>query len=186
MQFPPARPDVVRAISQRWLLKFWNDHLCGHRVPCWQSVKAENLNALSQTLSLLDVIGGTDGLRFLIRFHGGTVAQIYGADDCRGKFLDEVIVPSARAAALLSYHRTVEGRSPVYTIHDLTDRQGRVVHYERLLLPFARDGHTVDRILVSFELVCPDGAFDAAALLQSQQGPFVPRLSATIKTQALV
>jgi len=187
MEFPPARPDVVRAISQRWLLKFWRGHLGQHRVPCWQSVAADNLKPLSANLSLLDLAEAEEAeeKRFLIRFHGSAIAQIYGSSDCRGKFLDEVLPPADCASALKAYHRAVECGCPIYTIHDVSDRQGRIVHYERLMLPFARDGQTVDRVLASFELVCEDGGFDSTALLTSQAAPPVLKLAATIEPASL-
>ena len=68
----------------------------------------------------------------------------------------------------------------------MTDRNGRLVHYERLLLPFAADGRTVDRILASFELVCEDGAFDGHELMTSQTAAPALRLSATIEPPAAV
>jgi hypothetical protein len=180
MDFPPARPDAVRAINQRWLLQFWNKHLTGHRVPPWQKVEAQGLNALSTNLSLLDVAAGDGQTRYLIRFHGSVVGQVYGSSDCRGKFLDEVLPSAAGAHALAPYHQAVASGCPVYVIQDVTDRQDRVVHYERLLLPFGRDGQSVDRILASFEFICDDGGFDPGALLASQKAAPVVKLAATI------
>ena len=43
MHFPAARADVVRAINQRWLLKFWKRQEDTHRLPRWQAIDAENL-----------------------------------------------------------------------------------------------------------------------------------------------
>jgi PAS domain. len=186
MQFPMARPDVVRAINQRWLLNIWGRHLHGHRVPRWQAVEAENLAALSDTLSFLDLIDRNGQTRFMVRFHGATISRVYGSADCRGRYLDEMIPPTACADALLPYHRTVECGCPVYTIHDVTDSNGRLVHYERLLPPFAHDGRKVDRILASFEFICADGAFDTEALLKTQSGPPALRLSAQIEVHATV
>ena len=77
----------------------------------------------------------------------------------------------------------MESGRPVYTIQDVADRQGRLVHHERLLLPFSRDGESVERILTSFEFVCPDGAFESRALMASQAVPPTLRLSATIEPQ---
>jgi hypothetical protein len=94
MEFEPSRPDVVRAVNQRWLLKIWSRHLEGHRVPRWQAIEAE-----------------------------------------------------------------------------------------RLLLPFGRDGQTVDRVLAAFEFFCADGAFDGHALTQRTDGPAL-RLSAQIEARA--
>lgn len=185
MQFSVARPDVVRAINQRWLLKLWKRHLATHRVPPWQAVEAENLSRVAANLSFLEVSGGDGPARLLIRFHGETIGQVYGSPDCRGKYLDEIIPAARRAEGLAPYHRTLETGRPVYTIHDVTDRNGRLVHYERLLLPYARDGQNIDHILASFEFVCPDGAFDSRALMKSPAVPPLLRLSATIGPHAL-
>lgn len=185
MNFSVARPDVVRAINQRWLLKFWMRHLGDHSVPQWQAVEAENLTVMSTNLSFLDVTGGGGKARFQIRFHGATIAQVYGADDCRGKYLDEIMPAARNAEGLAPYRHAVHSGRPVYTIHDVTDRNGRLVHFERLLLPFAADGRTVDRILASFEFICADGAFDGRALMTSQSTPPTLRLSVTIGPAAV-
>ena len=184
MELTPARPDAVRAINQRWLLKFWMRHLEGVRVPRWQAVKADDLASISDHLSLLDVTGGAQP-RFLIRFHGRMIAKVYGSADCRGRHLDEVIPATARDKALTPYVHAAQSGVPVYTIYDVTDRAGRLIHFERLLLPFARDGENVDRILAAFEFVCPDGDFDAEALMSAPGPAPTPRLSATIDARAM-
>jgi hypothetical protein len=184
MQFAVARPDVVRAISQRWLLKFWQRHRGEHRVPQWQSVDTEHLKSVSANLSLLDVKNGGGPARFLIRYHGDTIGQVYGSVDCRGKFLDEVMGQPPGAPPLAAYHRAVAGAAPVYTIHDICDRGGRAVQYERLLLPFARDGRRVDRVLAAFEFICADGGFDLKDLMVAQPAPPALRFSAAIEASA--
>jgi len=185
MQFSAARPDVVRAINQRWLLKFWVRHLGAQGVPQWLAVEGENLSAMAANLSFLDVTGADGDARFQIGFHGATLGQVYGSADCRGKYLDEIIPAQRHAAGLAPYHRALESGRPVYTIHDVTDRRGRVVHYERLLLPFATGGAAVGRILGSFEFICADGAFDGRKLMTTQTAPPTLRLSATIEPRAL-
>jgi hypothetical protein len=185
MQFAVARPDIVRAINQRWLLKFWNRHLGKHRVPQWQTIEAEDLTRMADNLSFLDVLSDDNGLRFQIRLHGALIGQVYGSPDCRGVFLHESKPEPARAQALAPYRQAVETGRPVYLIHDVADRSGRLVHYERLLLPFSHDGQSVDRILASFEFICPDGAFDNRRLMDVQTTPPALRLSATIEPQAM-
>lgn len=180
MQFPVARADVIRAVGQRWLLKFWTDHLHGCRIPQWQSVDAAELEPLSANLSLVDLAGAGSATRFMIRFHGATVGAVHGSDDCTGRYLDEIIPPSRLDESLAAYRKAAASGMPVYTIHDVTDASGRLVHSERLLLPFAYDGECVDRILVSFEFVSLDGAFDDRALLGDQETAPALRLSASI------
>lgn len=185
MQFSAARPDVVRAINQRWLLKFWQRHLGHQRVPRWQAVEAEDLSRLSDNLSFIDITGSGDDARFSIRAHGKMIATAYDSADCRGKHLNEMMPVNCRALALAAYRQTVENGCPVYTIQDVTDRNGRPVYFERLLLPFSRDGECVDRILASFEFISIDGAFEKRALLLRQAAPPVMRLSVLIQPREL-
>lgn len=185
MQFVNARPDVVRAINQRWLLKFWQRYQTGKQIPRWQAVEGGNLTRVSSNLSFLDVSGEGDAARFLIRFHGAMVAQVYGSRDCRGRYLDEVIATRNYGTGLAPYFQVLRIGCPVYTIHDMADRNGLVIHFERLLLPFSYDGQRVDRILASFEFICEDGAFDGNDLMKSQTAPPSLRLSATIEPQTV-
>lgn len=185
MEFSVGRPDIVRAVNQRWLLKFWKGHLGPHRVPQWQSVNVEKLSAFSANLSLLVVSGGGDQARFMVRFNGTVVGKAYGAGDYRGKYLDDIIPPPFQAEGLLPFLQTVRDGCPIYTIQDLTDRDGRLVHYERLLLPFAGDGERVDRILASAEFVSLDGAFDGHNIMQTQATPPALRLAAKVDVRPL-
>ncbi len=183
MNFAVARPDVVRAVNQRWLINFWKRHLAGAHVPRWQAIEATNLSGMSSSLSFLDVIGDGEATRFQFRFQGAAVSHIHGSDDWRGRYLDEVMPPERRTESLPAYRHAAACGRPVYTIHDVRDRNSRLVHYERLLLPFAGDGRTVDRILASFELVCEDGAFDRQAIMISQSSPPDLKLAAMIDAQ---
>ena len=185
MEFVNGRSDVVRAINQRWLLKFWKRHLGDHRVPQWQVVTAESLSSLSSNLSFLDVSSFNGSSRFLFRFNGATIGQAYGATDCRGKYLDEIMAPSCLSAGLFAYETVVNDGCPIYTIQDIADCEGRLVHFERLLLPFAANGQTVDRVLASFEFVCLDGAFDIRDIMHVQPAPPKLRLAAKIEPHAL-
>ena len=184
MQFDTSRSDVVRAVSQRWLLKIWSEKREGNRVPQWQALEAERLSAMQQNLSFLDVVPGADGApRFLIRFHGEVIARAYGSTDCRGRYLDEILTQGVCPTGLSPYEKAVRDALPVYTIFEVTDSGGRVVHAERLLLPFARDGENVDRILAAFEFICDDGAFDSEAIMRGSEEPAL-RLLTMIEARA--
>jgi hypothetical protein len=185
MQFSIGRPDIIRAINQRWLLKFWNRHLGAHQVPLWQALEADDLTRISASLSFLDVSGSGAQARFQVRFYGEDIAKAYGLPDFRGKCLDEIVPSPRHNVALAPYHETLERRCPVYTIHDIHDRCGRLVHFERLLLPFSRNGERVDRILASFEFISPDGAFESDSLMTTQKGAGVLQVSAFIEPRTL-
>lgn len=186
MQFSSGRPDLIRAINQRWLLKFWQQHRGSDHVPQWRTVKAEELTRLADSLNLLDVSGHGANMRFRLRLHCATFAKAYLPTDCTRKYLDEVVRPDRFEIAVQPYYQAVNTGCPVYTIHDVKDRCDQLVHFERLLLPFARDGKAVDRILASFEFISPDGAFDGEGLLTMHPLPSALQLAAIIETPALV
>ncbi len=72
-------------------------------------------------------------------------------------------------------------RGPVYTVSDMRDPAGRIVHHERLLLPFSHGGAAVDRILASIEAASPEGPFEMRDLMKSPIRPPVIALCATIQ-----
>jgi hypothetical protein len=163
MEFAASRPDVVRSVSQRWLLKYWT-RLRGFKpMPLWKDVPVEELTPQLDTLMFLDVVANGAGPRFLIRFLGQRIAQSYGADFC-GRFLDEAIPPAWRDNAMQTYCQAVARRLPVYNVVDTGDSVGKVVHMERLLLPFTSNGARADRLLASIETLSLDGRFEQRQL----------------------
>lgn len=180
MQFINSRPDVVRSINQRWLLTFWSKLRTATRLPVWTDVEMSSLSAMSGNLAFFDVVEAKGEARFLIRFRGTRLDEAFGRAG-QGKFLDEVLPPAYRDAALTTYRQVLASRLPVYTIVDMRDRHDRIVHFERLLLPFSRDGVEIDRILGSFEAVSPEGAFENRGLLQAAHKPPAFALCATIQ-----
>jgi hypothetical protein len=180
MEFMSSRPDVIRSINQRWLLSYWNRVRGSTRIPPWVELEADELPAMSASLAFFDVIENGGDARFLIRFRGQRINEAFGHPG-QGKFLDEVLPASYREAALKTYRQVLVTQLPVYTIADLRDRDDRIVHYERLLLPFGRDGASVDRILASLETVSPEGAFDNRDILNSARKPPAFALCTTIQ-----
>jgi hypothetical protein len=164
MQFIESRPGVIRSINQRWLLNHWSRIRADKVLPAWQGLEADELVRMTENLTFSDVVQTTTGVRFLIRYHGERIAAAFGSN-CRGRYLDEILPPAIREPALETYRHLLADRRPVYNVVDVNDRDGRPVHYERLLLPFGRDHETVDRVLASLETVSPDGAFEHRNLM---------------------
>jgi len=178
MQFINSRPDVVRSINQRWLLSHWNALRASSRLPAWQEVETSELAAMSANLAFFDVVESGGEARFFTRYRGARLDEAFG-DVGQGKFLDENLPPLYREAALTTYRQVLVTQLPVYTIADARDRNGRIVHLERLLLPFSRDGAEIDRILASLEIVSPEGAFDNRDIMTAKPPSFA--LCATIQ-----
>jgi len=164
MEFIHSRPDIVRSENQRSLLARWHVARGAATLPAWQELQPNALAMPDDDLSFLDVVPA-NGARFQIRFHGARIAQLYGRVSCVGRFLDEVVPPSSRAATLATYQHAVAHRLPIYTVSDMRDTTGRIVHYERLLLPLTGDGAAVTHILASLEAVSPEGVFENHGLM---------------------
>jgi hypothetical protein len=173
VEYVVSPPDIVRSINQLWLLKHWIRARGASRLPTPESLTAEALADISANLLFTDVVNGS-AARFLIRFSGPRVMEYFGASCAaggQGRFLDEVLPAAYRDAALATFHEAVAAREPVYTVADMRDRAGRIVHFERLLLPFGRDGTAVDRIVASIEAVSPEGVFDGQHLMTGASLP---------------
>ncbi len=174
VEFVLSPPDIVRSSGQLWLLERWIRTRGSRRLPAVEGAPADAPAGISDNLLFTDVVSHDGATRFLIRSGGRQVMEFFGVD-CptggQGRFLDEVLPPAYRDAALSTFREAVAAREPVYTIADLRDRGGRIVHVERLLLPFGRDGTAVDRIMASIEAVSPEGDFEGRHLMTAPATP---------------
>jgi hypothetical protein len=166
MNFVRTRPDVVRSVTQRWLLNYWHRLRRDRPCPNWDDVDTGEFRSQADTVMFCDVTPDTSPPRFRIRHLGASIARAYGGDR-RGELLDDVLPPVWLENALATYREAVRGRLPVYNAVDTRDGEGRLVHLERLLLPFCRNGGPVDRVLASIETVSLDGKFDQRGLADS-------------------
>ena len=180
MDFMKAGPEVVQSVNQRWLLKQWKRLRNGSPLPFWQHLPVDDLTRMLETLMFCDLVPDADGGRFLIRYLGQRIALSYGGD-FSGRYLDEALPKIWRDNALTTYRKAIDGKRPVYNAVDTRDRDGRLVHLERLLLPFSRDGATADRILASIEAVSLEGRFEQENLGRSPHATGNCALVATIE-----
>jgi len=172
LEFVLSSPDIVRSVNQLWLLKLWMRLRGSGRLPPLHALAGAELAGLSGNLLSADVVNAAGATRFLVRSCGARIMEYVGVD-CggQGRFADEALPAAYRDAALSSFHEAVAARAPVYTISDTRDRIGRIVHFERLLLPLGRDGTAVDRVLASIEAVSPEGVFDGRDLMTAPASP---------------
>jgi len=181
MEFMQSGPDIVRSESQRRLLDYWASRRGPALLPIWHGVHANEIGVPPDSLAWTEVVGASREARFRIGFHGAKIVEAFGPVECVGKFLDEVLPPPYLGPALSTYQRVVSSKVPVYTVSDMRDPTGRIVHHERLLLPFSTDGAQTDHILASIEAASPEGPFELKDLMKSPLRPPVIALCATIQ-----
>ena len=68
---------------------------------------------------------------------------------------------------------------PVYTIANIDDIYGRIVAYERLLLPFSEGGH-VTHVIASLKTISEDGGFEIRNLMRGNDALPTAKLRAVI------
>jgi len=176
-------PEIVRSGHQRWLLGYWASQLGPGSLPSGRGLTANDFAIPLDNLAWMELVG-TDGggaQRFRIGFHGTRLAKALGAVDCVGKFIDDVLPPAYVGPALSTYRKVISTKGPVYTVADMRDPAGRIVHHERLLLPFGLGGAETERILVSVEASSPEGPFELQDLMRSPSRPPVIALCTTIQ-----
>jgi hypothetical protein len=178
MEFMKTGPEVVHAVNQRWLLKRWKELRNEAALPLWRDLPFEDLKRIEDTLMSCDLVADAGNERFLIRDLGARLALSYGGD-FRGRYLDEALPAIWRDNALKTYRKAIESKLPVYNAVDTRDRDGCLVHLERLLLPFSRAGVTADRILASIETLSLEGKFEQENLGRS---PYAARNCALVAT----
>lgn len=177
MPFQKTSADVIRPVRQRWLLSHWNRARGEHAVPAWKKLDPDDLAKMAESLMFCDVTT-EDGIRFLIRFRGVRIAETFGPQ--QAGYLDDLLPAVIRDETLAAYRKAVESKHPVFTIAETRDPAGKPVNLERLVLPFTRDGSSVERILASLEMVSIEGGFNSRDLLNGKPRALIYSLRALI------
>ena len=179
MHFTASRPDIVRSVRHRWLLNYWQRLRGSRAAPLWGALDVDELARMVDNMQFCDVVDDSGRMRFVVRFCGARIVQAYG--ECNDQYFDEKLPPLLRDQVLAIYRHTAQTGQPVFTVCRVPDRDGKPVDFERLLLPFARDGVNVDRILAMLEWVSVEGGFQSRELLRLQAQAPVYSVCATIE-----
>jgi hypothetical protein len=84
-----------------------------------------------------------------------------GRADISTDYLGPRLVP----VVMPVYYECVRRALPVYTISSIDDIYGRIVAYERLLMPFSQAGR-VTHVIASLKTISEDGGFEIRNLMR--------------------
>ena len=87
------------------------------------------------------------------------------ATPARAAVSTNISAPASRRIVMPVYYECIARRLPVYTIANIDDIYGRIVAYERLLLPFS-DGGDVTHVIASLKTISEDGGFEIKNLMR--------------------
>jgi hypothetical protein len=179
VDFESANPSVVKSIKQRDLLNTWLRLFArGQRMPRLEEYQPERIEDELPDLVSYTVDTAVQPPRLTIQSDGTRMASAYGHTG-RGRFLDEYLGSRLGPVIMPVYHECIARRLPVYTISDIDDSYGRIVAYERLLLPFSA-ADNVTHLIASLKTISEDGGFEIRNLMRGGDNLPTPRLLAVI------
>ena len=179
MDFESAPPSVVKSIKQRDLLNTWlRLYARDQSLPRIGEYQPERIEEELADLVFYTVDTHETPPRLTIQSDGTRMSSAYG-NTGKGRYLDEYLGARLAPIVMPVYYECIARCLPAYTIASMDDIYGRVVAYERLLLPFSDDG-SVTHILASLKTISEDGGFEIKNLIRGNDKLPVPKLRAII------
>ena len=179
MEFESANPTIVKSIKQRDLLNTWLRLYAGEQsMPRIEAYQPERLADELPDLVYYTVDSTELPPRLMIQSDGTRMASAYGHTG-KGRYLDDFLGPRLGPVVMPVYYECLKRALPVYTISNIDDVYGRIVAYERLLLPFAQGGH-VTHMIASLKTISEDGGFEIRNLMRGNDTLPTTKLRAVI------
>ena len=164
MEFESTNSSVVKSIKQRDLLNTWlRLYAREQQLPRIDEYQPSRLADELPDL-VYYTVENTQPPRLTIQSDGTRISNAYGHTG-KGKYLDEYIGARLVPVVMPVYHECIKRALPVYTISNIDDIYGRIVAYERLLLPFS-EGSGVTHVIASLKTICEDGGFEIKNLMR--------------------
>lgn len=165
LEFESAQPSVVKSIKQRDLLNAWlRLYARNQTLPRIDEYRPDRIEEEQPDLVFYTVDMHEQPPRLTIQSDGTRMSSAYGHTG-KGRYLDEYLGPRLAPIVMPVYHECIARRLPAYTIANIDDIYGRIVAYERLLLPFSEDGN-VTHMIASLKTISEDGGFEIRNLMR--------------------
>lgn len=179
MNFESANPSVVKSIKQRDLLNTWLRLFARERLmPRVEEYQPARIEEELPDLVYYTVDSASWPPRLTIQSDGTRMSTAYGHTG-KGRLLDDYLGPRLAPMVMPVYYECIARRLPVYTISNIDDSYGRIVAYERLLLPFS-EGDNVSHVIASLKTISEDGGFEIRNLMRGNDALPTPKLRAVI------
>jgi hypothetical protein len=179
LEFESANPSIVRSIKQRDLLNTWlRLYAREQKLPRLEEYQPARLADEVPDLVYYTVDAVPAPPLLTIQSDGTRMSTAYGHTG-KGSYLHEYLPSKLVNVVMPVYYECVARGLPVYTISNIDDIYGRIVAYERMLLPFSEAGN-VTHIIASLKTISEDGGFEIKNLMRGNDA--LP----TMKLRAIV
>ena len=164
LEFESANPTIVKSIKQRDLLNTWlRLYARAKMLPRMEEYRPERVEDELPDLVFL-IVEDAQPPRLIIESDGTRMSIAYG-NTGKGRYLDEYLGTKLAPLIMPIYHECLKRALPVYTVAHVDDSYGRIVAYERMLLPFS-DGGGVTHVIASLKTISEDGGFEIKNLMR--------------------
>jgi hypothetical protein len=165
VEFESANPTIIKSIKQRDLLNTWLRLYAREQLmPRIEEYQPERFADELPDLVFYSVDTAQAPPRLLIESDGTRMSSAYGHTG-KGRYLDDYLGPRLVPVVMPVYYECVRRALPVYTISSIDDIYGRIVAYERLLMPFSQGGD-VTHVIASLKTISEDGGFEIRNLMR--------------------
>jgi hypothetical protein len=179
LEFESANPTIVKSIKQRDLLNTWlRLYARDQRVPRMAEYEPSRIEDELPDLVYYTVEAARQPPRLVIDSDGTRMSSAYG-NTGKGRYLDDYLGPRLTPIVMPVYFECIKRGLPIYTIAHVDDSYGRIVAYERLLLPFSESGD-VSHIIASLKTISEDGSFEIRNLMRGNDTLPTSKLRAVI------
>ena len=179
MEFESANPSIIRSIKQRDLLNTWlRLYAREQNLPRLEEYQPARLADETADLVYYTVDATQLPPRLTIQSDGTRMSSAYGHTG-KGRYLHEYLPSKLVDVVMPVYYECVARGLPVYTISNIDDIYGRIVAYERMLLPFS-EARGVTHVLASLKTISEDGGFEIKNLMRGNDALPTPKLRAII------
>lgn len=180
MDFESANPAVVKSIRQRDLLNTWMRlYARNQTLPPLADYQPARIEDEMPDLVFFSIDTTQKPPRIIIDSDGTRMASAYGHNG-KGQRLEEYLGPRLAPLVMPVYYECIRRRLPAFTVAHIDDVYGRIVAYERLLLPFANRADTVTHIIGSLKTISEDGSFEIKNLMRGNDTLPIPKLRTII------
>jgi hypothetical protein len=179
VEFESANPTIVKSIKQRDLLNTWLRLYAREQLmPRIEEYQPERFADELPDLVFYTVDTAQAPPRLLIDSDGTRMSSAYGYTG-KGRYLDDYLGPRLVPVVMPVYYECLRLALPVYTISSIDDIYGRIVAYERLLMPFSQGGN-VTHVIASLKTISEDGGFEIRNLMRGNDTLPTAKLRAVI------
>jgi hypothetical protein len=178
LEFASANPSVVKSIKQRDLLNTWLRLYAREQLlPRIEEYQPSRIEDELPDLVFF-AVENTQPPRLIIESDGTRMSSAYG-NTGKGRYLDEYLGARLVPLVMPVYLECLKRSLPTYSISQVDDSAGRIVAYERLLLPFS-NGRGVTQIIASLKTISEDGNFEIKNLMRGNDTLPTPKLRVVI------